>query len=115
MSNQEQGIFQSQAQAASEQLSGKDGLRELQKRGGSYLDDRIIVYLLAAAAVGLCLVWATSSSAIVLYGSLGLTIALTIFWGLARIGRIDRVRRERELEARSFEARGKSRESDSRA
>lgn len=108
MSNEEQGIFQSQARAASEQLGGKDGLRNLQRRSGVYLDERIIVYLLAAAAIGLCLVWATASSNLVLYGSLGLVILLTLLWGLARVAHIDRTRRERAQQAAAFEQRNGS-------
>ena len=112
MSIEEHGIFHTQARAASEQLGGKDGLRELQKRGVFYLDERIYVYLLGLAAVGLCVVWATSSSSLVLYGSLGLVIALTILWGLARIRGIERLRRARELQAKSFETGGSARNSD---
>jgi hypothetical protein len=104
MSIEEQGIFHTQAKAASEQLGGKDGLRELQKRGVFYLDERIYVYLLALAAAGLCVVWATASSVLVLYGSFGLVIVLTLLWGVARVRGIDSQRRERELQARTFEA-----------
>lgn len=109
MSNEEQGIFQAQARAAREQLRGKDGLRDLQQRSGVYLDDRILVYLLAAVVVGLCVVWATASSGLVLYGSLGLTFLLAILWGFVRIRRIDRTRRERELQAKAFDGSGASR------
>ena len=104
MSIEEHGIFQAQAKAAGEQLGGRDGLRELQRRSITYLDERILVYLLAAAVIVLFVVWATSSSSLVLYGSLGLAIALTVLWGVARIRGIERLRRERELQARSFEA-----------
>jgi hypothetical protein len=103
MSIEEQGIFHTQAKAAREQLGDKDGLRELQQRSAVYQDERIIVYLLAAAAIGLCVVWATASSGLVLYGSLGLVIGLTILWGLARIKTIERTRRERALAAAEFE------------
>ena len=104
MSNEEQGVFQAQAKAAAEQLGGRDGLREMQRRSILYLDERILVYLLAAAVIGLFVVWATASSGLVLYGSLGFVIALTMLWGVARIRGIERLRRERELQARSFEA-----------
>ena len=104
MSNEEQGIFQSQARAASERIAGKDGLREVQRRGVFYLDERIYVYLLAVAVLGLFVVWATAKSPLVLYGSLALVIVLTILWGVARIHGIERQRREREIEARAFEA-----------
>jgi len=112
MSIEEQGIFQSQARAASEQLGGKDGLREMQKRSVFYLDERIYAYLLGLAAIGLCVVWATSSSKLVLYGSLGLVIVLTVLWGFSRIRGIERLRREREMQAGSFEATNSPRDTD---
>lgn len=104
MSNEEQGIFQAQARAASEQMAGKDGLREMQRRNVVYLDERIVVYLLAAAVIGVFVVWATAKSALVLYGSLALVIVLILLWGVARIRGIERKRIEREMEARAFEA-----------
>ena len=112
MSIEEHGIFQAQARAASEQLGGRDGLRDLQKRSVFYLDERIYVYLLGLAVLGLFVVWATTSSKLVLYGSLGLVVLLTIFWGVARIRGIERLRRERELQARSFEADNSPRDAD---
>ena len=104
MSNEEQGIFQSQSRAAREQLAGKDGLRELQRRSIFYLDERIYVYLLAPAVILLFAVWATAKSVLLLYGSFGLVILLTLLWGLARIRGIERRRLEREMQARTFEA-----------
>ena len=110
MSNEEQGIFQSQAKAAREQLGGRDGLREMQQRSIFYLDERIYVYLLAAAVLGMFVVWATATSSLVLYGSLVLVILLTVLWGFARIRGIDRTRREREMQARAFEPGGSPRD-----
>ena len=104
MSLEEHGIFHTQAKAAREQMAGKDGLREMQKRSVIYLDERILVYLLAAAVIALFVVWATAKSALVLYGSFALVIALTVLWGVARIRGIERKRHEREMEARAFEA-----------
>lgn len=104
MSNEEQGIFQAQSRAASEQLAGKDGLREVQRRSIFYLDERIYVYLLAPAVILLFAVWATAKSALLLYGSFGLVIVLTVLWGLARIRGIERKRLERQMQARAFEA-----------
>jgi len=104
MSNSEQGIFQAQARAANEQLVSKGGLREWQDRSVIYLDERIYVYLLAIGMFGLFLVWVTWKSSLVLYGSLTLPIVLTCPWGYARIRSIDRARRARELQVRTFEA-----------
>lgn len=104
MSIEEHGIFHTQAKAAKAQLGGKDGLREMQRRNVVYLDERIVVYLLAAAVIGVFVVWATAKSALVLYGSLALVIVLILLWGVARIRGIERKRIEREMEARAFEA-----------
>ena len=84
----------------------------MQKRSVFYLDERIYVYLLGIAVLGLFVVWATASSKLVLYGSLGLVILLTILWGFSRIRGIERLRRERELEARAFETDNSPRDSD---
>jgi len=104
MSNSEQGIFQAQAQAASEQLGNKNGLRDLQQRNSHYLDERIVVYLLALVMVGLFLLWMTTRSVLVVYGSLGLGIALILVWGGLQIRSNDKLRRARVLQARAFEA-----------
>ncbi|HKJ51111.1 MAG TPA: hypothetical protein VKB27_06390 [Gammaproteobacteria bacterium] len=104
MSNGEQGIFQAQARAASEQLGGKDGLRDLQHRSSHYLDERVVVYLLALVMVGLFMLWMTTRSVLVIYGSLGLGIALILVWGRFQLRSSEKLRRTRELQARSFEA-----------
>ena len=104
MSNSEQGIFQAQAQAASVRLQGKDGLRDLQRQSVFYLDERVYVYLFAIVMVGLFILWVTSKSALLNYGSLGVAILLTFAWGVFRIRGVERRRRQYRLEACSFEA-----------
>ena len=104
MSIEEHEIFKAQVRADREQIGCKDGMREVQRRGIFNLDERIYVYLLAAAVIGLFMTWATAKSALVLYGSFVLVIILTILWGIARVRGIERKRREREFEARAFEA-----------
>ena len=101
MSNAEQGIAQSQIEAARNEQGTGDALQKTQKRSIAYLDDRIFLYLGAIAFLGLLVVWATAKSALVLYGSLGLVIVLTILWGVARVNRADRLAAER---ARQVEA-----------
>jgi len=95
MSNAEQGIAQAQIAAAQAQTKNSDGLDKVQKQNIAYLDDRIFMYLGAIAFLGLLVVWATASSALLLYGSLGLAILLTILWGVARVYRIQRLNAER--------------------
>jgi hypothetical protein len=109
MSNAEQGIGQAQIAAAKTQTGETDGLNKVQKWNIAYLNDRIFIYLgaiafLAIAFLGLLVVWATASSALVLYGSLALVILLTILWGVARIKRNDRINAERARQVKALQA-----------
>lgn len=104
MSNAEQGIGQAQITAAKTQTGETDGLNKVQKWNIAYLNDRIFIYLGAIAFLGLLVVWATASSALVLYGSLALVILLTILWGVARIKRNDRINAERARQVKALQA-----------
>jgi len=92
MSNEEQGIAQTQLSA--HRASGQS-LSKAQDQGIAYLNDRIFLYLGGLAFVGLLVVWATASSPWILYGSFVLTILLVIFWGYLRIKRIQRIDAQR--------------------
>ncbi len=104
MSNAEQGIAQSQIEAARAEQGQADALRKTQRRSIAYLDDRIFLYLGAIAFLGLLVVWATSTSALLLYGSLAAAIVLTVLWGVARINRINRLREERTSQVRDMQS-----------
>ena len=104
MSNAEQGIGQTQIDAAKAQTGATDGLNKVQKWNIAYLDDRIFVYLGAIAFLGLLVVWATASSTLVLYGSLALVILLTILWGVARVKHNDRINAERARQVKAMQA-----------
>ncbi len=95
--NAEEGIARVQAAAARAQ--GSDGLRAHQQRGIGFLNDRIVVFLLIIAFLGLLVVWATATSPLLLYGSLALVILLTVAWGVARVKRLDRIKLERARQA----------------
>ena len=95
MSNTEQGIAQTQIEAARVQQGSADALQKHHKWNIAYLDERIFLYLGALAFLGLLVVWATASSALVIYGSLGAAILLTVLWGVARVNRIQRLREVR--------------------
>ncbi|MDJ0778579.1 MAG: hypothetical protein QNJ85_12005 [Gammaproteobacteria bacterium] len=101
MSDPEQGIAQTQIEAARRQ--GADGLARSQQSSIAYLDERIVMFLCVLGLLGLLVVWATAKSAWLLYGSLALVIALVVFWGYARIQRIERLRAERAREAASWQ------------
>ncbi|MCP4388097.1 MAG: hypothetical protein GY802_07365 [Gammaproteobacteria bacterium] len=104
MSNAEQGIAQIQIEAARTEQGKADALQINQRRSIAYLDDRIFLYLGAIAFLGLLVVWATSTSTLMLYGSLGLAILLTILWGVARIKRINRRNEERARQVQTMQS-----------
>lgn len=95
--NAEEGIARTQAAAA--QASGAAGLQQHHRGTVAYLNERIVVMLLAVAMIGLLLVWATAKSPLLFYGSLAAVILLTFVWGYARIRSIERRRRERAQQA----------------
>ena len=104
MSNAEEGIARIQAAAVKAQGTQGSKLREHQERSVTYLDERILTYVLAIAFMGLILVWATTTSPLVLYGSFAGVILLTILWGVMRVKRIDRVRQERERQSKDWQS-----------
>ena len=100
--NAEEGIARIQAAAA--QAKGTDGLKEHHKGTVAYLDERIQVFIMAVALIGLGIVWATTSSTLLRYGSFGALILLTFLWGFARIKRIETIKRQRAELAESWQA-----------
>ena len=97
MSNAEEGI-------ARAQLSGKDGVAGHQKKSQKNLDDRLVAALFSLAFVGLMIVWATAKSPYLTYGSLVVGFLGVILFGVLRVRRIERIREERKIQAREFEA-----------
>lgn len=102
MSNAEEGIARTQAAAIKAQGTQGGKLREHQERSVAYLDERILTYMFAIAFIGLIVVWATTTSALILYGSLVAVILLTILWGVARVKRIERTRQERACQTKEW-------------
>ena len=100
--NAEEGIARAQARAA--QAGGAAGLDEFHKGSVSYLNERILTFLLIVGVVGLFVLWATAKSPWLLYGSLVAVIVLVILWGVARVRRRDAIERQRAREAASWEA-----------
>jgi Flp pilus assembly protein TadB len=100
--NAEAGIARTQAAAA--KAAGAAGLKEHHNRNIAHLDERIMVSILAIAAIGLIVLWATSSSPLVLYGSFAGVILLTVLWGLVRIKRIEAMKQQREKAAQSWQS-----------
>lgn len=104
MSNAEQGIAQAQIEAARVQQEQADALQKHQKWSIAYLDDRIFLYLGALAFLGLLVVWATASSALILYGSLGVALLLTVLWGVARVSHMQRLSEERARQVQAMQS-----------
>jgi hypothetical protein len=99
--NAEEGI--ARIQAATAKSKGAAGLKEHHNRNIAYIDERIVVFILSIATIGLIVLWATTSSPLVLYGSFAGVILLTVLWGLVRIKRIEAMKRQREKEAKSWQ------------
>jgi hypothetical protein len=108
--NAEEGIARIQAAVA--QSRGSEGLKQHHKWTVAYLDERILVFILAVAFMGLGVVWATTTSPLVLYGSFGGVILLVFLWGFVRIKRIETLKRQRAELAESWQADGQDKSGD---
>jgi hypothetical protein len=108
--NAEEGIARIQAAVA--QANGADGLKEHHKWTVAYLDERILVFILSFALIGLGVVWATTASPLLRYGSFGVLILLTFLWGFVRIKRIETLKRQRAELAESWQADGQDMSDD---
>ena len=95
MSNAEEGIAKVQAEAAKE-----NGLQKHHKWSVQYLDERIFVYIFAIAFLLVLLLWLTSTSPLISYGSFTMVILIVVLWGVFRVKRIHRLRELRELQAK---------------
>ncbi len=104
MSNAEEGIARTQAAAIKAHGTQGGKLREHQEHSAAYLDERILIYVLAIAFMGLIVVWATTTSALILYGSFAAVILLTILWGVSRVKRINRIRQERVRQTKEWKS-----------
>ncbi|MDJ0955904.1 MAG: hypothetical protein QNI91_03545, partial [Arenicellales bacterium] len=95
MSDPEQSISQAQIAAAQAQSKQGEGLQKHHKWSVANLDDRIFFYIGTLVVLGLFVLWLAIPSALVVYGSLGVLILLTILWGIARIKRVNSIQKER--------------------
>jgi hypothetical protein len=99
--NAEAGIAAVQAKAAQ-----ANGPQQHQKSSIAYLDERISTYLFVIVFMGLLVIWATASSAIIKFGAVGAGILMLLIWGAMRVKRIQKIRELRNLQVR--EAQSKS-------
>jgi len=104
MSNAEEGIARVQAAAIKAQGTQGGKLQEHQQRSFAYLDERILIYLLAIAFIGLIILWATTTSTLVLYSSIAGVILLIALWGVARVKNIEKTRQRREHQTKEWQS-----------
>lgn len=104
MADEEASIARTQLQGV--KADGTQGARlgAHQQRGIRYLDERILIFILALAMIGLLVLWLTATSPLLLYGSLAAVILLIFLWGAARIKRIEREREQRAREAAAWKS-----------
>ncbi len=100
MGHEEEAI--AKAQAAAAKTKGADGLHEHHKSTVSYLNERIVTFLMVMAVIGLTILWMVVESQLVLYGSLIAVILLVVLWGVIRLQQIKKVRLERQQQAKSW-------------
>jgi hypothetical protein len=100
--NAEEGIARIQAAVA--QAKGTDGLKDHHKWTIAYLDERILVSIFAVAVIGLGVLWATTASPLLRYGSFSALILMTFLWGFVRIRRIETLKHQRAELAESWQA-----------
>jgi hypothetical protein len=100
--NAEAGIALTQAKAA--QAEGSAGLKKYHDGSVVYLNERILVAVMAISLLGLMILWATVTSDLVRYGSLAGVILLTFLWGLARIKRLEAIKQQRAQQAESWQS-----------
>ena len=89
--NAEAGIAAVQAKAAQ-----KDGVAKYHASTIGYLNERVLTFIFSLSFIGLILVWLTSASALIVYGSLAVVIILAVACGVLRVKRIQK---NRELQA----------------
>lgn len=104
MADEEASIARTQLQGVKADGTEGNRLRAHQQRGIRYLDERILIFLLALATIGLLVLWLTATSTLLLYGSLAAVILLIFLWGAARIKRIEREREERARQAAEWKS-----------
>ena len=109
MSDPEQSIAQAQIAAAQAQSKRGEGLHQHHKWNVSTLNERNFFFLGILVVIGLLVLWLSVPSALVVYGSLGVIVALIILWGVARIRRIHRIQKERENQVKAMQSNASAR------
>jgi hypothetical protein len=97
--NAEIGIASAQAKAAQ-----ADGLQKHHKSTIGYLNERVLTFVFAISFIGLVVIWMTSSSPYLTYGSVVVVILSSILWGVLRIKRIHKTREQQQHLAREWKS-----------
>ena len=102
MSYEEEAIAKAQATAA--KAKGADGLKEHHSSTISYLNERILVFVMLIGLIALVFLWASTDSILLHYGSLLGVILLIVLWGVVRLQRIKKTRLNQEQQVKSWES-----------
>ena len=92
-------IASTQARAAQ-----ADGLQKHHKSTIGYLNDRVLTFVFILLFFGLVLVWMTSSSPLITYGSLAAVIIVIIIGGVFYIKRIHKNRAQQLQQAQEWKS-----------
>ena len=97
--NAEGGIASIQAKAAENK-----GLHKHHSYTIKYLNERVLTFLCLLSLIGLSLVWITTSSSLIFYGSLIAVIILTLLMGIARIKSIQKRKEDQARHAKEWKS-----------
>ena len=100
LSDPEQSISQAQIEAARAQSERGEGLDRHHKWNIAALGERTLFFVAILVVMGLLVLWLSMPSPLVIFGSLLVIFVLLILWGVARIRRIERIRKQREMQAK---------------
>ena len=99
MSNAEGGIASQQARNAQ-----ADGIQKHHKATIGYLNDRVLTFIFMLLFIGLVIVWMTSSSPLITYGSIVAVVFVIILGGAFSIKRIHKKKAQRQQQAQEWKS-----------
>ena len=102
--NAEESILRVQVDAANAEDTQGDAIRNIQRRGAVYMDERLVAAFFAVMTFGLIVVWVSATSPLVIYGSFAGVILFTLLFGYVRMKRIERIKKERAQMAESWQS-----------
>jgi MFS superfamily sulfate permease-like transporter len=83
-------------------VAQKDGVAKYHASTIGYLNERILTFVFSLSFIGLILVWMTSPSPLIVYGSLAVVIILAVACGILWIKRIQKNREQQARQAQEW-------------